>query len=250
MKARETDIAVISHNLANISTNGFKRQVAEFQDLPYQIISRPSVSGSSAGLSVGLGVQLSGTYSLNTQGDLVNTNNELDFAISGSESSRGYFKIDMPDGTTSYTRDGSFQLNAQREIVNSMQLVISPGILVPQDASITVDENGNVYATTPSTSGVQSLIGTFDIADFPNPSGLQPVGSNLFVQTATSGDAIIGVAGKDGFGIIMQKYLESSNVVPVNELTDLITAQRGYELCSNIIKASDEMLQAVNRMKS
>ncbi|KKB96719.1 Flagellar basal-body rod protein FlgG [Candidatus Arcanobacter lacustris] len=252
MMARETDIAVISHNLANISTNGFKKQVAQFQDLPYQLISRASNNGSvsTAGLSIGLGTELSGTYSLNTPGDLLTTYGELDFAIDGTESSRGYFKIDMPDGTIAYTRDGNFNKNANGEIVTKAGYTVAPGISVPQGASIKVDEFGNIYATLPGNNGAQNQIGTFDIADFPNTSGLQPVGGNLFIQTPSSGDVIIGTAGTNGLGKVAQGKLEASNVVPVNELTDLITAQRGYELCSNIIKASDEMLQTVNRMKS
>jgi flagellar basal-body rod protein FlgG len=254
MMAREKDISIISHNLANISSTGFKRYRAEFQDLLYQIELRPGSSTdesgtvSPTGVQIGLGTKLASTYPILEQGELQETTNNYDLAIGGT-TGKGFFIVEMPDGTHSYTRAGSFKLSPTSEIVNDLGYPISPGITIPQNTvGVQINQSGQVYASISGTLAPQ-LVGQFDLADFPNPAGLQAIGANTLLETEASGQPILGKASVGSFGDIIQGWLETSNVNPVVELTTLITAQRGYELCSNIIKASDEMLQTINRLK-
>jgi flagellar basal-body rod protein FlgG len=254
MVAREIEIAVISNNVANINTTGYKKFRAEFQDLLYEVSNRPGSqtddSGSIAptGVQIGLGTKLSSTYPILTQGDIFETRNKYDLAIAGT-TGKGYFKLELPNGTTAYTRAGSFRLNAEAEIVNDLGYKLSPGIQIPPNTiDVAINGNGQVYAHIAGVEEPQ-LINQIDLIDFPNPAGLLSIGGNLLQTTPASGTEIEGKANEEGMGEIKQYWLEGSNVDAVNELTSLITAQRGYELCSNIIKASDEIMQAVNRLK-
>lgn len=252
----EVQISNIANNIANSGTNGFKKQLINSADLSYCIVpmgtkTNSDGSISSLGLNIGNGVQINEIYSLQTPGELHKTDNPYDFAIGGTNSSRGYFKIDMPDGTIAYTRDGAFKLNSNREIVTNNGFIVSPGVLIPQSAvSVRVDESGNIYALGPDPSVAPQLVGTFDIVDFPEPSKLQLLGNNLAAETPLSGSPIIGVAGKAGMGQILQGFIEGSNVSPMIELTELMKVQRCYELCANVMKAEDETKKVANSIKS
>jgi flagellar basal-body rod protein FlgG len=256
MKAFETITAVIANNFANINTYGYRKQVAVFQDLIYQIEKRPGDSSSADGtirpngVSLGLGTELVGTFALDKPGDLEPTGSQYNFAFAPSLSSRGFFTIQLPDGTIAYSRNGNFQPSATGEIVTSEGFLVLPGITVPKGTTaLSCDANGNLYAqVNNNTATAPELIGAFGVVDFLNPTGLQPIGSNLFLQTPASGEPIAGTAGKEGLAQIKQGFLEKSNVSAVDELTNLITAQRGYEMCSKVIKVADEMSQVVNRL--
>ncbi|MDD3370295.1 MAG: flagellar basal-body rod protein FlgG [Alphaproteobacteria bacterium] len=254
MEAQQLNVEVISNNISNSSTSGFKASRVEFQDLLYQNIrtvgSASSDSGTivPSGLQVGLGVMPAATYRVNTQGNLTVTNNTLDLAING----RGYFQVQMPDGSTAYTRSGALQLNSSYQIVTADGYSVLPAITIPQTATaITVNSTGQVIATIPSTSGTsQQTAGQLTLATFANPVGLEAIGNNLLRQTDASGTASTANPGSSGVGTIVQGSLETSNVDIVTEITNLITAQRAYEMNSKVINTADQMLTTTNQMKS
>lgn len=251
MLAQEMNVEVISNNIANLSTTGFKRQRAEFQDLLYENIRRPGSTSSDngdivpTGIQVGTGVKPSAVYRINGQGNITITDNALDLSISG----RGFFQVQLPDGTTSYTRAGSLQLNAQGTIVNSDGYPILPQITVPANAiDVTVNTTGEVQVKLDGQSTITTA-GQFQLANFPNPAGLEAIGFNLLSETPASGTATTGTPGSTGFGTLRQGALESSNVNIVQEITNLISAQRAYEMNSRVIRASDEMMSTVSQMR-
>ncbi len=251
MMAQQLNVEVISNNIANMSTTGFKRQRAEFQDLLYQNMRRPGSTSSDAntivpsGIQVGVGVRTAGVYRINEQGNLSSTGNTYDLAISG----KGFFQITLPSGETAYTRAGSFQINAQGQMVTVDGYQINPAITVPQGAlSVNIDATGIVEARIAGQVAAQNL-GQIQLATFVNEAGLEATGDNLFLETAASGQATVGNPNAVGFGVLRQGYVETSNVNPVQEITNLITAQRAYEMNSKIITASDEMLQTATRLR-
>lgn len=251
MMAQQLNVEVISNNIANMSTTGFKRQRAEFQDLLYQNMRRPGSTSSDAntivpsGIQIGVGVRTAGVYRINEQGNLTTTGNTYDLAISG----KGYFQITLPSGETSYTRAGSFQVNAQGQIVTVDGYLLNPAITVPQGAlSVNIDATGIVEARIAGQTAAQQL-GQIQLATFVNEAGLEATGDNMFLETAASGQATVGNPNAVGFGVLRQGYVETSNVNPVQEITNLITAQRAYEMNSKIITASDEMLQTATRLR-
>jgi flagellar basal-body rod protein FlgG len=250
MQAQELNIDVISNNLANVNTSGFKKSRAEFQDLLYESL-RPAGAASSADTTIPTGVQLghgarpSAVQKMFSQGDFQNTENELDWAIEGD----GFFQIELPNGETSYSRCGEFKLDADGRIVNADGFLLVPQLTVPTDTvSITVGMDGTV-SVIQADDPVPSEIGTIQLARFVNPSGLRSLGRNLFVPTEGSGDEIVGTPGQDGFGTIAQGFLEMSNVSVVDEMVNMITAQRAYETNSKVIQTADDMLQIANNLK-
>ncbi|HML13575.1 MAG TPA: flagellar basal-body rod protein FlgG [Xanthobacteraceae bacterium] len=250
MAAQELAVQVISNNIANLSTTGYKRQRAEFQDLLYDHVSQVGTQTSNqgnilpVGIELGLGVKTVGTPRLMTQGNLSSTSNSLDLAVQGD----GFFKILMPDGTFAYTRDGSFNLDSQGRIVTANGNVVQPGITVPTTAtSITINQQGQVSVTIPGST-TPSVLGQISLTRFINEAGLQAVGDNLFVETPASGPPQDGLPMINGYGNIQQGNLEQSNVDAVVEMTNLITAQRSYEMNSKVITATDQMLQTNNNM--
>lgn len=251
MQAQQLNIEVISNNIANLSTTGFKRSRAEFEDLLYQNLRRVGSNSSDtgtllpSGLQVGLGVRPVATYRINEQGTISTTNNQLDMAISG----RGYFQIQLADGTTAYTRDGSMQLNESGQIVNANGLVLQPSITVPQNATaVTINASGQVLATIDGQTSQQTL-GQLQLATFINPAGLDAIGDNLLKETAASGSPVVGNPQSTGFGKIVQDSLETSNVDIVTEITNLITSQRAYEMNSKVIKTADDMLTTISQLR-
>ncbi|WP_036289465.1 flagellar basal-body rod protein FlgG [Methylosinus sp. PW1] len=249
MNAQQQNIEVLSNNIANINTTAFKRSRAEFTDLLYQADRLQGVSnrGRDAtipeGSQTGLGVRLAAIRSLQTQGSLSQTGNQLDLALQG----RGWFQIVGPDSETVYTRAGSFSTNANGQLVTGDGYLVTPTIVVPNNATaITVNQSGIVSATIGGQTTPQQL-GQLTIANFANESGLEALGGNLFRQTVASGAPVVGVPGDPGFGTISQYYLESSNVDPVKELVNLISAQRAFELSSKVIQAVDEMEGTVSK---
>ena len=250
MQAQELNIDVISNNLANVNTSGFKKSRAEFQDLLYESL-RPAGAASSADTTIPTGVQLghgarpSAVQKMFSQGDFQNTENELDWAIEGN----GFFQIELPNGETSYSRCGEFKLDADGRIVNADGFLLVPQLTVPTDTvSITVGMDGTV-SVIQADDPVPSEIGTIQLARFVNPGGLISLGRNLFVPTEGSGDEIVGTPGQDGFGTIAQGFLEMSNVSVVDEMVNMITAQRAYETNSKVIQTADDMLQMANNLK-
>jgi flagellar basal-body rod protein FlgG len=247
LDAQQTKLAVTSNNLANVSTAGFKKGRAVFEDLMYQNIRQ--VGGSTSqdtqaptGVHLGTGVRVVATEKIYTQGGFTQTDNALDVAIEG----RGFFQIQLPDGTTAYTRDGNFQLNAQGQMVTSSGYVLQPGISIPDGAqSITISRDGVVSARV-AGQGTPVQIGQLQLTDFINPSGLEPLGENLVVETAASGPAQTGTAGQNGLGTVLQGSFESSNVNVVEELVNMIETQRAYEMNSKAIATADQMLEYVN----
>ena len=252
MNAQEQNLEVIANNIANINTTGFKRSRAEFTDLIYQTerVMGVSTRGRDAtvpeGAQVGLGVRTAAIRSLQIQGALTSTGNTLDLAISG----RGWFQVTTPAGDTVYTRDGAFNTNATGQLVTTDGYIVTPAILIPATAtSVTVSQTGLVTATIAGQSTPQQL-GQLTIANFINEAGLQALGNNLFQQTAASGQATVGVPGDTAFGVIQQGYLEASNVDPVSEITNLISAQRAYEMNSKVIQAADQMSGTISNLRS
>ena len=250
MLAQQTNVEVIANNLANMNTTSYKTQRAEFQDLLYQDVERPGSATADtgavlpAGIQIGVGVRTGAIYRITGQGNLANTTNPYDLAING----KGFFHVMMPDGTDAYTRDGAFSLSQDGQIVTDKGYVVVPGIVVPQDAtSVTINSVGQVQATLAGQTAPQTL-GQFELARFPNEGGLQAIGDNLYTETLASGAVLTGLPGATGFGTLQQGYLETSNVNPVKEITDLITAQRAYEMNSKVISAADEMLQTTSKM--
>lgn len=249
MQAQQTNIDVISHNLANMTTTGYKRNRAEFQDLIYQNLRRVGSNSSDngtivpTGVQIGLGVKTGAVSRTHEQGTLTGTENPLDVAING----KGFFVIELPNGTQAYTRDGQFQVSPEGEVVTKDGYLVSPNIVIPDNAvSISISKEGQVQATLDNQVDPVDL-GQLDIANFINPAGLETIGGNLYLETAASGDAVLGLAGDEGFGVLTQGFLEASNVNPVSEITNMIVAQRAYEMNSKVITASDEMLQALNQ---
>jgi flagellar basal-body rod protein FlgG len=250
MKAQQTNVDVISNNIANLSTDGYKRQRAEFQDLLYQDFLRVGTNSSDnntiipTGVQIGIGVSAGAVYRITTQGSLTQTGNNLDLAMSG----RGYFQVDLPDGEVAYTRDGSFQLNAQGQIVNAQGYTVVPGITVPSNAtSVTISQAGQVSVSIDGQIA-PSVVGQLTVATFVNEAGLDAQGNNLLLQTEASGPPVVGDPQSPGFGTIQQGFVETSNVDVVTEITSLITAQRAYEENSRVISASDQMLQNLTQI--
>jgi flagellar basal-body rod protein FlgG len=250
MLAQQLNVEVISNNIANMNTTGFKRQRAEFQDLLYQNLERMGVSSSDqgtiipTGIQVGSGVKTASVYRIMQQGNLNQTDGRYDLAIEG----RGFFRVRMPSGETAYTRAGAFATNADGQIVTPDGFTIEPGINIPDDATdVKVNLSGQVYVRLAGQQ-TDTLIGQFDLAIFANEAGLESQGSNLYLETAASGAAQTGTPGSTGFGQIAQGSLEMSNVNAVGEITSLITAQRAYEMNSKVVSASDEMLQMTARL--
>lgn len=251
MLAQQLNVDVISNNIANMTTTGFKRQRAAFQDLIYQNIDRPGTTSSDSGtivptgLQLGLGVHTGSVYRIHEQGSIQITENPLDVAILGE----GYFQIQLPSGDTAYTRDGTFQLNDTGELVTVQGFTVDPGITIPEDAtSIDISPEGEVFVQQPGTTAVTN-VGQLQLAGFVNPAGLEAIGDNLFLETEASGAPTTGTPGQDEFGRLRQSSLEQSNVNVVEEITQLIAAQRAYEMNSNIISTSDEMLQTVSQLR-
>ncbi|HNQ92135.1 MAG TPA: flagellar basal-body rod protein FlgG [Alphaproteobacteria bacterium] len=251
MLAQQMNVDTISNNIANMTTTGFKKQRMEFQDLMYQHLSRPGATSSAsgtivpAGLSLGLGVRPAATYRDHEQGTLQITNGEFDLAING----KGYFQVELPTGETAYTRAGSFQPNQDGEIVTSEGYRVLPGITVPADAIfVEINTEGEVLAKLPAQVALQNL-GQIELATFVNPAGLESIGDTMFLETEASGQATVGAPGSDNVGTVKQGLLEQSNVDSVKEITLLITAQRAYEMNSNVISTSDEMMDTVNQLR-
>ncbi len=250
MLAQQLNVEVISNNIANMNTTAFKRQRAEFQDLLYQNqrrVGSPSADNNAivpAGVQLGLGVKPAAVYRISEQGNLTTTGNQLDLALQG----KGYFQVTLPDNSIAYTRAGSFQLDNQGNIVTADGLRITGTNAIPANAtSITINQSGQIFVTQPGQTQ-PAPAGQFVLATFINEAGLQPLGNNLFSQTQASGNPVTGTAGNQGFGTILQGFLESSNVNTVQEITSLISAQRAYEMNSKVIQASDEMLQTMNQI--
>ncbi|HFD16762.1 MAG TPA: flagellar basal-body rod protein FlgG [Rhodospirillales bacterium] len=251
MMAQQLHVEVISNNIANMTTTGYKRRRPEFQDLLYQSQRRiGAASGQDgsivpAGVELGLGVKTAAVYRVHGQGNLVNTENSLDLAIQGD----GFFVVELPSGETAYTRSGNFQLSPDGLIVTADGYTVSPGITVPQDAiDVSINAEGQVTAKIEGQIELADL-GQIDLATFVNPAGLSAIGNNLLLETEASGTAVLGTPGSDGFGTLQQGFLESSNVNPVQEITALITAQRAYEMNSKVISAADQMLGTVTQMR-
>src|SRR5580698_7225754 len=252
MSAQEQNLEVIANNIANINTTGFKRSRAEFTDLIYQnervmgVSSRGRDADVPEGAQVGLGVRTAAIRSLQIQGALTNTGNTLDLAING----RGWFQVTTANGDTVYTRDGAFNTNAQGQLVTSDGLLVTPNVVIPPTAtSVNVNQSGLVSATIAGQTLAQTL-GQLTVANFVNDAGLQALGGNLFQQTAASGQPNVGIPGDTAFGVSQQGYLEASNVDPVSEITNLISAQRAYEMNSKVIQAADQMSGTISNMRS
>jgi flagellar basal-body rod protein FlgG len=249
MEAQQMQLDVISNNLANSSTTGFKRANAVFEDLMYQNLRQVGSNSTEqsqlpTGLQVGLGVRTVATSRSFSQGSLQQTSNNLDVAIQGN----GFFQVTMPDGTTNYTRDGSFQVNSQGQLVTATGLPIANGITVPANAtSVAIAGDGTVTAQVPGATAPQG-IGTIALASFINPAGLDPKGQNLFAESPASGQPNAGTPGADGLGSLMQGYVETSNVNVVQELVTMIQTQRAYEMNSKAIQTSDQMLQKLAQL--
>src|SRR6201988_2301230 len=246
MAAQELSVQVIANNIANMQTTGYKKQTAAFQDLIYQHIRRVGAQASDqgtilpVGVDIGGGVKTVGTPRLMTQGTLSPTGNELDVAIRGE----GFFKIQMTDGTYSYTRDGSFQMDAQGRVVTAQGNPVQPTITIPQNSSgLTINAQGQVTVTLPGST-TPTTVGQIGLTRFINKAGLQPNGDNLFTDTPASGAPQDGIANTDGFGDMQQANLEQANVEVVSEISDLIAAQRAYEMNAKVISATDQMLQS------
>ncbi|KIO49099.1 flagellar basal-body rod protein FlgG [Nitrosospira sp. NpAV] len=249
LDAQQTQMDVIANNLANVSTNGFKRSRAVFEDLLYQTLRQPGAQSSQqtqlpSGLQIGTGVRPVATERVFTQGNLQQTGNSKDVAIQG----QGFFQVLMPDGTTAYTRDGSFQSDSQGQLVTSSGYQIQPNITIPVNAlSITIGRDGTVSVTQPG-SNTPVEVGSLQLATFINPVGLQSVGENFYVETFSSGPPNINTPGIDGAGVLNQGYVETSNVNVVEELVNMIQTQRAYEINSKAIQTSDQMLQRLSQM--
>jgi flagellar basal-body rod protein FlgG len=244
LDAQQTNMAVISNNLANVNTTGFKKSRAVFQDLLYQNVSQVGAATSQntqapSGLELGTGVSLVATEKVYTQGNLNQTGNALDVAINGN----GFFQVLTPDGSLAYTRDGSFQVSATGQIVTASGFTVQPAITIPQGAqSVTIGADGTVQVQLVGQSA-PSTVGTLQLANFVNPAGLQPNGENLLVESGSSGTAQTGAPGANGLGALQQGYTESSNVDVVEEMVNMIETQRAYEMNTKAIETNDQMLQ-------
>jgi len=251
MLAQQLNVEVISNNIANLNTTAFKSQRAEFQDLLYQNERNVGVNSSDTGtlvpvgVQIGTGVKAAAVYRVSVQGNLVNTNNALDLAIQG----RGFWQIEMPDGSTAYTRAGSFQLSSTGQIVTADGYIVQPAITLPQNTTnLTVNGTGQVLAQVAGQVQPQN-VGQFTLANFPNEAGLAAQGSNLLTETPASGAPVTGTPGSTAFGTIQQGFLETSNVNVVSEITNLISAQRAYEMNSKVIQTSDQMMSTLSQIQ-
>ena len=251
MLAQQMNVDIISNNIANMTTSGFKRQRIDFKDMVYQNIDRPGAQSSDigttlpSGLQIGLGVQVGAAYRIHEQGAVQITENPLDMAVTGD----GFFQIQMPNGDTAYTRSGVFQINENGEIVTTKGFLMEPNLVVPEDAiSVEINQNGEVFVEQSGQANL-SNIGQIELATFVNPAGLEAIGDNLFMETEGSGTPTTGTPGDTNFGTVRQGSVEQSNVNVVEEITSLITAQRAYEMNSTVIRTSDEMLQSVAKLR-
>lgn len=250
MLAQQTNVDVISNNIANMNTTAFKRQRAEFQDLLYQQESRPGASTSAqdtrvpSGIQIGSGVRTGGIYRITEQGAMTSTGNTYDLAIDGP----GYFQVTLPSGDTAYTRAGSFQLSDQGELVTTDGYLIEPAITIPQGAlDVSISKTGEVQVKMSGQTELQT-VGQLELATFINEAGLEAMGSNLYLETSASGQPTVSTPGEPAFGTLSQGFIEASNVNPVSEITSLITAQRAYEMNSRVLKTADEMLSTTTQM--
>jgi len=249
LDAQQTQLDVISNNLANVNTSGFKRSRAVFEDLLYQTLRQPGANSSQqtnlpTGLQIGTGVRPVATERIFSQGNLQQTSNSLDVAING----QGFLQVQMPDGTTAYTRDGSLHLDNQGQIVTSSGYAVQPAITIPTNAqSITIGNDGIVTVTQPGQANA-TQVGTLQLANFINPAGLESKGENLYMETQASGSPTTSTPGNNGMGTISQGYVETSNVNVVEELVQMIQTQRAYELNSKAIQTSDQMLQKLAQL--
>lgn len=249
LDAQQTQMDVISNNLANVSTTGFKRARAVFEDLLYQTMRQPGAQSSQqtqlpSGLQVGTGVRPVATERIHTQGNIQQTGNAKDVAIQGA----GFFQILLPDGTTGYTRDGSFQVDRQGQLVSASGFQVQPAITIPADAlSVTIGRDGVVSVLQPGNANPVQ-VGSLQVATFINPSGLDSRGENLYVETPASGTANTNTPGTNGAGLLVQGYVETSNVNVVEELVNMIQTQRAYEINSKAISTSDQMLQRLSQL--
>jgi len=251
MLAQQRNVEVVSNNLANMNTTAYQRRRTEFHDLVYQDLRRVGTTSSDAGtvvptgVQIGLGVKLAAVYRIHEQGNLEATDNTLDLAIQG----KGFFQITLPDGTTSFTRDGTFQLNGTGQIVTHDGYTVQPGITVPSNAiDVTVNNSGQVQVKIEGQTAL-STVGQLQIATFLNDAGLEAIGDNLYKETPASGAATTGNPAATGFGTILQGFLETSNVNAVEEISNLISAQRAYEMNSKVIQTSDEMLGTLTALR-
>src|SRR5579859_702277 len=251
MAAQQLNVEVISNNIANMNTIGYKKQRAEFQDLLYQTVEQAGAQSSDqgtivpTGIQIGAGVKTGSVYRISTQGALTATGNQFDLAING----RGYFQVLTPTGDNAYTRAGNFAVNDQGQLVTQDGYLIQPAISIPQTATnVTVSQSGQVQVTQPG-SPTPTVVGQLELASFTNEGGLSAQGGNLYLQTGASGPPVTGTPGVTGFGTLMQGYTEASNVDPVTEITSLIVAQRAYEMNSKVITTADNMLQTANQVK-
>ncbi|KQP45034.1 flagellar basal-body rod protein FlgG [Pseudorhodoferax sp. Leaf274] len=249
MEAQQTQLDVISHNLANVSTTGFKRSNAVFEDLIYQNLRQVGANNTEAeqlptGLQLGLGVRTVATSRQYSQGSLQLTENRFDVAINGN----GFFNVQLPDGTVGYTRDGSFEVDSQGRLVTSNGLPVANGITIPPNTvNVTISETGVVSVVLPGNAAPQQ-VGTIAMSNFVNPPGLEPRGQNIFTETAASGQPQGGTPGTNGLGVMRQNYLETSNVNVVQELVTMIQTQRAYEMNSKAVQTSDQMLQKLAQL--
>lgn len=251
MEAQQLNVEVISNNIANMNTVGFKRQRAEFQDLLYQNVERMGAQSSSqgtvvpTGIQIGAGVKAGSVYRIMEQGSPTQTGNPYDLAIDG----RGYFQITLPSGDQAYTRAGNFAINGEGQLVTDDGYQVEPAIAIPQDAvEISISKSGQVQVVTQGEPEPQ-VVGQLELATFFNEAGLEAIGDNLLLETSASGPATIGVPGEAGFGQLLQGYTEASNVDAVSEITALIVAQRAYEMNSKVITTADEMLSVASQVK-
>lgn len=250
LDAQQTKMDVISNNLANVATNGFKRQRAVFEDLMYQTLRQPGAQDGNGnqlptGLQLGTGVRTASTERIHTQGGLESTGGTYDVAINGS----GFFEVELPDGTSAYTRDGSFATDQNGQLVTANGYLVQPGIVVPDNAlTLTITADGTVSVTQPGAPGESVQIGEIQLATFINPAGLQSVGENLYVETDASGPPNLLGPGIDGAGRLMQGWVETSNVNVAEELVNMIQTQRAYEINSKAVSTSDQMLQRLTQL--
>ena len=249
LDAQQTSMDVIANNLANVSTNGFKRARPVFEDLLYQTLRQPGAQSSQStqipsGLQLGTGARPVSTARIHTQGSIQQTGNDLDIAINGA----GFLQILLPDGTTAYTRDGSFQKDNQGQLVTSSGYALQPSVTIPSNAiTVTISNDGIVSVTQPGTSAA-TQVGTLQLATFVNVGGLQSIGENLFLETASSGSPTPSTPGNNGAGVLNQRYVETSNVNVAEELVSMIQTQRAYELNSKVVSTSDQMLARLTQL--
>ena len=250
LESQQTNMDVISNNLANVSTNGFKRTRAVFEDLMYQTVRQPGAQVGAAnqlpsGLQVGTGVRTVATERIHTQGNMTNTGGQMDVAIQG----KGFLQVELPDGTLAYTRDGALQVDQNGQLVTAGGYVIQPPINIPDNAlEMTIGRDGTVSVTQPGAAGVNVQVGQLQLSTFINPTGLQSMGENLYLETDSSGPANVLQPGLDGAGVVMQQYVETSNVNVAEELVNMITTQRAYEMNSKAVQTSDQMLARLTQL--